>query len=197
MSQSELLDGMRVNNSGPQIWACVTGKAEDMLLLPIGSIYNGMMATSAAEQMGSTLLDVAGQYMPSGIIGINRASGLQNAAEDFVKTMLSLAVQGGEKYADDFPVNAQALTKMINTVDNSVSQSMRFDATNSLEALWPKEATRNTLLGLLQSVNRPLATDNTLGEMLAPAVVSYLDGSDTLESAAGKMESVIATYLSE
>lgn len=197
MSQSELLDGMRVNNSGPQIWACITGKAEDMLLLPVGSIYNGMMAISAAEQMGSTLLDVAGQYQPSGIVGINRASGLQDAAAEFVKAMLSLDVQEGDKSADDFPVNAKALADTLATVDNSISQSMRLDATNSLEAEWPSETTRNTLLGLLQSVDKPLSTDNTLDEMLAPALVAYLNGSDTLETAADKMQSVLATYLSE
>jgi hypothetical protein len=197
VSQTELLDGMHVNNSGPQIWACMTGKAEDMLLLPIGSINNSMMVLSAAEEKGSRLLDIAGQYQPSGIVGINRASDLQDAAAGFVKTMLSYDVQNSNNYTDDFPVNTQALADVMAAVNNSVSQSMRLDATNSLQALWPSETTRNALLGLLQSVNRPLATDNTLGEMLAPAVVAYLDGSDTLESAAGKMESVIATYLSE
>ena len=53
------------------------------------------------------------------------------------------------------------------------------------------------LLQLLQSVDQPLSTDDTLNDMLAPAVVAYLDGSDTLETAAGKMESVVSTYLSE
>jgi hypothetical protein len=33
MSQTELLDGMRVSNYGPQIWRLMTGRAQGMLLL--------------------------------------------------------------------------------------------------------------------------------------------------------------------
>lgn len=197
VSQSELLDMLRLTNSGPQIWACMTEKAEGMLLLPFGSIYNGMIALSAAEQTGLSLLDVAGQYQPTGIVGINKAGELQDVAADFVKAMLSYDVQSGNHFSDAFPVNVQTLTEAMANVDNSVSQSMWLDATNSLYAEWPAEATRNLLLQLLQSVDQPLSTDDTLNDMLAPAVVAYLDGSDTLETAAGKMESVVSTYLSE
>ena len=197
MSQAELLDGMRVSNYGPQIWAYMTGRAQGMLLLPISSIYNGMIALSAAEQTNAVMTDIAGQYEPSGIVGINRASALQDAAAEFVKVLLSKEVQNGDRFANSFPVNSQALTEVMANVDNSISQSMHLDATNSLDSEWPTEATRNALLALLQSVDQPLSTDHTLNDMLTPAVVAYLDGSDTLESAAGKMKSVIDTYLSE
>ena len=197
MSQTELLDGMRVSNYGPQIWAYMTGRAQGMLLLPISSIYNGMIALSAAEQTNAVMTDIAGQYEPSGIVGINRASALQDAAAEFVKVLLSNEVQNGDRFANSFPVNSQALTEVMANVDNSISQSMHLDATNSLDSEWPTEATRNALLALLQSVDQPLSTDHTLNDMLTPAVVAYLDGSDTLESAAGKMKSVIDTYLSE
>jgi len=197
MSQEDLLEVMRQANGSPQIWACMTGKAEAMLLLPLGSLYDGMMVLSAAEKQNLSLFDIAGSYQPSGIVGINKAGGLQDAAADFVKTMLSCDVQSGDKFAETFPVNAQALSEVLSNVDDSVMQSLRFDATNSLDSVWPSETTRNALLELLENADTPLSTDDTLFDMLAPALVAYLDGSDTLETAAGKMESVVSTYLSE
>ncbi|MDD4312742.1 MAG: extracellular solute-binding protein, partial [Eubacteriales bacterium] len=195
--QSELLDGMRVSNYGPQLWAYMTGRAQGMLLLPLGSIYSGMIVLSAAEQTESMMTDVAGQYQPAGIVGINRASAVQDAAADFVKVLLSYDVQTGDRFADTFPVNTKALSDVMNVVDNSISQSMRLDSTNSLESEWPAQATRETLLKLLQSVDQPLSTDHTLNDMLTPPLVAYLNGSDTLESAVGKTKSILATYLSE
>ena len=94
-------------------------------------------------------------------------------------------------------MNKEALSIVLSNVDDTISQSMRLDATNSLDSEWPSEATRNALKGLLENANRPLSTDNALSDMLAPPLVAYLEGSDTLETAAGRMESVLATYLSE
>ena len=53
------------------------------------------------------------------------------------------------------------------------------------------------LLNLIEGLDRPLATDNTLRDMLTPLIVAYLDGSDSLETAQGKVQSVISTYLAE
>jgi ABC-type Fe3+ transport system substrate-binding protein len=85
------------------------------------------------------------------IVGINRASALQDAAAEFVKVLLSKEFQTEIVFANSFPVNSQALTEVMANVDNSISQSMHLDATNSLDSGWPTEATRNALLALLQA----------------------------------------------
>jgi len=82
-------------------------------------------------------------------------------------------------------------------VDNTISGAMSIDPEITIYGEWPSEAMRAMLGSMIKELNRPLATDHTLSEMLVPLIVSYLDDSDTLETAAGKMESVISTYLSE
>ncbi|MEA5047168.1 MAG: hypothetical protein VB034_01035 [Eubacteriales bacterium] len=196
-SQEDLLGFMRQQNAGPQIWADMTGHAKGALLLPIGSVYDGMIEFTACEKLNATLYGVGGQYQPTGLVGINRAGTLQDAAGQFVQVMLSYDVQSANRYAEAFPVNAKAFSELIAAVDNTISQAMHLDGGDALEAEWPSDAMRAKLGEILTSANTPLATDTTLSDMLAPAVVAYLQGDDTLETAAGKMESVISTYLSE
>ncbi|MEN6419968.1 MAG: hypothetical protein ABFC73_13715, partial [Clostridiaceae bacterium] len=193
----ELLTGMRINNGGPQFWADMTGRAQGALLLPLGSLVDIMLPYAAATQKNATLCGVANTYEPVGLVGINKAGASQDAAAQFVQTLLSYAVQHAIKYTSEFPVNMQAITETMASVDNSISQSMHLDAGNSLDSEWPSEAVRNQLLSMMQQVAVPLTTDSTLSDMLSPAIVAYLDGSETLETAVTKLESVISTYLSE
>ena len=193
----ELLTSMRINNGGPQIWADMTGRAQGALLLPLSSFYDGMIVFSAANEMKATLCGVANQYEPVGMVGINRASANMDAATKFIQTLLSNSVQSANRFAASFPVNLEALNKTAANVDNSISQGMRLDGTNSLESDWPSEAVREQFHTLAQQVNSPLMTDHAFSEMVTPVIVSYLNGSDTLETATAKLESVISTYLSE
>ena len=196
-SDEELLTFMRINNGGPQMWADMTGRAQGALLLPFGSFYDGMIVFSAVDQLHATLCGVANQYEPVGLVGINRVSANMDAATTFVQTLLSNPVQSANKFAASFPVNLEALNKTAANVDNSISQSMRLDGTNSLDSEWPSEAVREQVHALAQQVSSPLMTDHAFSEMVTPVIVSYLNGSDTLETAIAKLESVISTYLSE
>lgn len=197
ISQDELLGYMRQQNSGPQLWASMTGRAKGVLMLPVGSIYDGMMSFTACEKLNATLSGVGGQYQPTGLVGINQAGTMQEAAGQFVQVMLSSEVQGANKYARAFPVNEQALSELLASVDNTVSQGLHLGGGDSLESEWPSGAMRAKLGEIIYAAGVPLTTDTTLSGMLAPAVVAFLQGGDTLETAAGKMESVISTYLSE
>ena len=196
-SQEEMLEAMRINNGGPQFWACMTGRAQGALLLPLGSLVDIMLPYAASEQKSVPLSGVANAYEPVGLVGINKAGANQDAAAEFVQMLLSYTVQHAIKYTSAFPVNMQAITETMASVDNTISQSMHLDATNSLDSEWPSEAVRNQLLSMIQQVNVPLTSDATLSDMLSPVIVAYLNGSDTLETAAEKMQSVISTYLSE
>ena len=196
-SQQECLESMRVNNAGPQLWACMTGRAQGALQLPLGSLYDVMLPYAASEQLHTQLCSVNHSYQPVGLVGINRAGENQDAAALFIQTLLSDQVQHAIKFTSAFPVNVQSITETMASVDNTISQSMHLDATNSLESEWPSEAVRNQLLTMMQQLSVPLASDTTLSEMLSPVITAYLDGSDTLETAVGKMQSVISTYLSE
>ena len=196
-TQEEMLYAMRLNNSGPQIAMTAANRARAALLTPMGSLYSGMINLAAAEQLKKELGGIRNTYQPVGIVGINRASQHLDAATDFLKMLLSYDVQSGNRFADQFPVSQKALEEILHRVDNTVSSGMWIDDTTSISAEWPSEETRNMLLTKIERADVPLATDQTFSDMLTPLVVAYLDGSDTLETAQGKMESMIATYLAE
>ncbi|MCE5189447.1 MAG: hypothetical protein LLF75_09765 [Eubacteriales bacterium] len=196
-TQEELLKVVRMQNGGPQIWANATNRASAALFLPMGSLYGGMINLAAAEQLNKTFCGINKQYEPVGIVGVNRAGKHTDAAASFLNTLFSYDVQSGNKFAEQFPVNQKAIEETLNRVDNTISSGMSIDPEITIFAEWPSEAMRAMLGSMIKELNRPLATDHTLSEMLVPLIVSYLDSSDTLETAAGKMESVISTYLSE
>jgi len=196
-TQEEMLKVVRMQNGGPQIWANATNRASAALFLPMGSLYGGMINLSAAEQLKKTFCGINQEYLPVGIVGINRASQHLDAAAAFLKTLFSYDVQTGNKYAEQFPVNQKAAEAVFAHVDHSISSSMTIDPEISIFAEWPTQAMRDMLLKMVKEVNHPLSTDHTLSDLLVPQIVSYLDGSSTLEDASAKMESVISTYLSE
>lgn len=196
-TQAELLKVVRMENGGPQIWANATNRASAALFLPMGSLYGGMVSLAAAEQLKKTFCDINQEYLPVGIVGINRASQHMDAAASFLRTLFSYDVQTGNRFAEQFPVNQKAAEALFARVDNTISSGMSIDATISIFAEWPSQAMRDMLLSMAKEVNRPISTDHTLSDLLAPQIVSYLDGSSTLEDASAKMESVISTYLSE
>lgn len=196
-TQEEMLYAMRLNNSGPQIAMTASNRAKAALLSPMGSLYNGMISLAAAEQLHKTLGGIRHAYEPVGIVGINRASQHLDAATNFLKTLLSFDVQSGNRFADQFPVSQKALEEILHRVDNTVSTGMMIDDEVSIFGEWPKEEVRNMLLSMMKALDQPLDTDSTFSNMLSPLIVAYLDGSDTLETAQGKMESMIATYLAE
>lgn len=196
-TQEEMLYAMRLNNSGPQIAMTASNRAKAALLSPMGSLYDGMLSLAATEQLHKELSGIRNMYQPVGIVGINRASQHLDAATNFLKTLLSYDVQSGNRFADQFPVSQKALEEILHREDNSISSGMWIDETFSIQAEWPVEAVRNRLLTMIEQLNVPVDTDNTFSDMLVPLIVAYLDGSDTLETAQGKMESMIATYLAE
>jgi hypothetical protein len=98
---------------------------------------------------------------------------MQEAAGQFVQVMLSSEVQGANKYAQAFPVNEQALSELLASVDNTVSQGLHLGGGDSLESEWPSGAMRAKLGEIIYAAGVPLTTDTTLSDMLAPAVVAF------------------------
>ena len=196
-TQEEMLKVVRMQNGGPQIWANATNRATAAMFLPMGSLYGGMVNLAAAEQLKKTFCGINGQYLPVGIVGINRASQHMDAAASFLKTLFSYDVQTGNKYAEQFPVNQKAVEAVFSHVDNTISSGMTIDPEITIYAEWPTQAMRDMLLSMVKEVSHPLSTDHALSDLVVPQIVSYLDGSSTLEDASAKVESVISTYLSE
>ncbi len=112
---------MRQTNGASNL-ACMTKKAQGMLLLRLVRSITNDRALRRVTNM--PLLTVAGQYQPAGDQSGSQGERTSGRGPEFNKTMLSCDVQNGNKYADDFPVNAQALSDVFSSVDESVMQSM-------------------------------------------------------------------------
>jgi hypothetical protein len=56
---------------------------------------------------------------------------------------------------------------------------------------------RAQIMRMIEQANTPMTDNAELKGMLLPAIVSYLDGSRTLDEAAEAVTSVLSTYLSE
>lgn len=196
-TQDGLYENFRDHIGAPQVFACASGLARDVLGNPIGSVSAGMEMLELATQTGAGTVDIAGQFIPMGIAGINKASGEPEAAKAFLQTLLSYGAQGGNQYASQFPVNVQALSEMLAFDNPNVSSGMVLNDSREFNATWPSEAMRERLGTLIAGVDTPIVSYAALDEMLLPKVEGYLSGMETMEQAAGAIVSLMATYLSE
>ncbi len=197
MPQEELYETFSKHIGPLQIPACIGGSARAILAQPITSIYDSMQILAVADQRGAAITDINRQFVPVGIVGINKAGQEQEAAASFVQMLLSYAAQGGNQYAAQFPVNRQALSEMIAQENDAVSSGYNLDSGESFVALWPSKAWRDRLYSLIQNLDTPIVEQTALRDMLQPEIVAYLNGGSALEQAVDRIGSLLGTYLSE
>lgn len=197
MSQDELYENFRDYIDGPQVWACASGTAKNILMQPMVSFGNCMEPAAVADLVDGVFTDVGGRYVPKGVIGVNKATAVPEAAAAFVQTLLSYDAQSGNSYPDQFPVNEAALAEMIAYENNNVSSGMNLDDGAEFTAMWPTKARREAIGAIIRALNAPIAEDETLTDMLLPEITAYLDGSSTFERALDQIASLMRTYLSE
>lgn len=197
VTQDELYETFSAYVCSPQVYACASGMARDILTQPMGSVMQCMEPFAYAETAGGSLVSVNGQFVPTGVAGVNKASGEPEAAAAFVQALLSHDAQGGNQYVEQFPVNAQALSEMLAYQNDGVSSGFMLDDGTDFTAEWPKPAQRAALDQVIAALDKPILANTALSDMLLPAVVACLDGSSTVSESAEQIASLLATYLSE
>ena len=197
MSQEEFYEMFADYFGSPQVFMAASGMTQSVLMQPVGSILYGMETFAVAERMGAGIVSVNGQFSPVGVVGVNKAGAEPEAADAFVRTLLSYAAQGGNQYAEQFPVNERALSEMLAYQNDGVSSGFMLNDGGEFTAMWPSKLWRDRLGALIASLDQPIADDAALTDMLTPAIEAYLSGASPLAEAAGRVESLLATYLSE
>lgn len=144
---------------------------------------------------------INGSFLPLGLAGLNNASREKETAQEFIGFLLSEDVQKANVY-DGFPVNTSALKKWIidEADDNSrlgISSNDPADKDIELTGTCPPLKDREKILSMLLALNRPIALNQTLKDMIMTESAGYFDGSKTADEAADGVMSKVNTYLSE
>ncbi len=197
MPQDELYEDFKDYIGAPQVFACASGTVQDILMQPVGSVMSCMEFAAAAEKSGASIVSVNGQFVPTGVVGVNKASPETEASKAFVKMMLSYDAQGGNQYGSAFPVNAKAYAEMLAYENNEVSSGYVLNDGGDFFSQWPGKAWRDHLGTLIASLTVPITEDTALTRMLLPVVEACLSGASTPAQAAEQMESLLSTFLSE
>lgn len=195
---AEIMAMLRADSAVPQMSLYMQGLAE--------TVYMEMNSlTGAVSMLGLELVrqgkaDVAladKRIQPIGLTGVNQATKHPEAAADFLQTLLSEPVQGASLYQLGFPVNQAALEGYLANADTGTSVGMNMDGLEEIVGTWPEQAQREQVRSMLLALDAPERADPVLTQMLLPAVTACLSGETTVEDAATKLQSLLATYLSE
>ena len=133
-------------------------------------------------------------------MGICAKSNYQDTARDFLRFVLSDAVQETDYYSG-FPVNAACLEiqAAADRTENSAETSIRTEDGGEINFRvepYPQE-TAKKLLDLCRGLNKPVGEDAKIREVLTENLGEYLSGQGTLEDAVAKIEAGLKMYLAE
>lgn len=143
---------------------------------------------AVAERNGGTVVPLPGQsgnvFVPVNIIGINAKTTKPDIAREFVRLMLSSAVQNAETY-DGFPVNVKSLEHGAEGRRNKdiylgISNNQTGD---ELEGLLPSAEELKKVKELCLTLKVPSVPDYTMLEMIADGAEKYFEGDETVEQA--------------
>ena len=197
MPAEELQDFISSWIAVPQYVSCLGGKARAILSHPLASVSHAMEICAFADVQKAAFASVGGKFLPVGLVGVNKASAEQETAADFVKMLLSYEAEGGNEYASQFPVNAQALKEMLDCQNDNVCSTLMLDDGVEFSAEWPTAERRAELGSVIDTLHTPIMEDEALTAMLLPEITACLSGEISQSEAAGRMQSLLSTYLAE
>ena len=139
-------------------------------------------------------------FCPTGTIGISINSKNQEIAEEFIHTLLGTEVQGKD-LGDGFPVNADAYEVFAkNPIPESsgmVSFSDHEGNEVNLEIEWPAQPEIEKLKTIINSLDTPSVTDNSLKDEMITIGAQALTGEKGVEDSVEEIIQKISLHLQE
>lgn len=159
-----------------------------------------MFAIAITDYIKGEFTAFENSFQPLIQMGICTKSSYQDTARDFLRFVLSDAVQGTDYYSG-FPVNAECLEiqAAADRTENSAETSIRTEDGGEINFRvepYPQE-TAEKLLDLCRGLNKPVGEDAKIREVLTENLGEYLSGQGTLEDAVAKIEAGLKMYLAE
>ncbi|WP_343250982.1 ABC transporter substrate-binding protein [Diplocloster hominis] len=154
--------------------------------------------TSIVSEYDKMISTVNGLFIPSGMIGVNSASGQSDMAKDFVKFLLSEEEQNTD-LGNGFPVNAKSLDNWCGKVlDYSLGMSMNIDGEEiKIDAEPPTREEITQFIDMARELRIPLNIDRVFKEMILDEAKAFFAGSVTAEKAADAICTKANTYRAE
>lgn len=141
---------------------------------------------------------VNGVYFPSSIVGINQATKVKEAAEEFVRYLFSTPVQK-ENFYDGFPVQMEAL-EFLSTDDSNANVYYSIGSSfgdYELTGGWPSKEKCEYVLKMIPQLTVPVDVDENVMGMIVSESKEYFEGKETSAQAASKISQKIRLYLAE
>lgn len=164
------------------------------------SVYSTTLSWAVVDKRpGREPQTVSDIYFPLSMVGINQASGQQEAAQEFVQLLYSEEVQKVEFFQserDGFPVQIGALESW-KDLERSVNIGTGSPEGYFLMGKWPERERREQLVAMVSSLSEPVVVDETVMGMIVDGAKGYLDGKETVQEAAAGIYRQISLYDAE
>ena len=155
-----------------------------------------MMPFALAKETSLPYSSLNNTFLPSGIIGLNKASKNPETAKAFLEFLFTEEVQSANLY-DGLPVNSSALKKWTDEVNDDIIVGYSDQEGNEFSAVWPDKKDRDNLYQIAMQVNKPINMNQQLNDILKEQILSFLKGDIGLAEAVNAVKSKVNTYLSE
>lgn len=169
-------------------------------VMEINSVYSTALPWALTDQRpGRELQAVSGIYFPLSMVGINQASPQKETAEEFVRLLYSGEVQKIEFYQNEnegFPVLMSALEAW-KDLERYVTIGTGSVDGDFLVGGWPGRERREQLVTMVSSLHQPVNIDQTMMRMMVDGAKGYLDGKETVQDAAAKINRQMELYQAE
>lgn len=160
---------------------------------------NCMFPIAMVDYIRGSFTAYENSFIPLLQTGICAKSPYQDTAMDFLGLALSERIQDTDHYLG-FPVNLASLEKQARE-DRSESQAYTSIEAEGSEVEFAikcySDETADALVAICKGLDKPMAEDAKIREVLIEALGAYLEGSQTTEATVLKIEDGLKMYLAE
>lgn len=139
-------------------------------------------------------------FIPSNQTAVSSKSKYQDRAKDFLRFALSEEIQGTDYYMG-YPVNSASLEKLARKDRSDMSAYTMIVGDDGSEVDFEinpySQETTEKLVALCKKLDRPVAEDAKIREVLIESLRGFLMGSQTMETTVAQIEGGLKMYLAE
>ena len=165
-------------------------------ILQLRSGINYIRPAYVIRERGLTYQSINNQFVPSILIGLNKASKNKELAKDFMKLLFTKEIQDSI-FDDGFPVNENVFMKWM--VEYTPARRQTYiEMTSGIQIIdYPSSKEVIEILSLAKRLDTPIIHNKLLSDGITENIVRYLVGSATAEQVAQDIQNFFNTYLSE
>ena len=165
-------------------------------ILQLRSGINYIRPAYVIRERGLTYQSINNQFVPSILIGLNKASKNKELAKDFMKLLFTKEIQDSI-FDDGFPVNENVFMKWMVEYTPARRQTYIQMASGIQIIDYPSSKEVIEILSLAKRLDTPIIHNKLLSDGITDNIVRYLEGSATAEQVAQDIQNFFNTYLSE